>query len=153
MKYLIEAVLINEKGNYMKRLLFSICLTIFLFGSTAFASPVHYSYISATDYAAHQKTITLIDVRSAGSIEENKGTVKGEIWIDPTKTKPLEDFIANHDKDAAYAVYCSCYDDNYAIRATQILTKRGFTNIKVVKGGWVALHDAGVKFISKKGID
>lgn len=130
----------------MRKIFFTF-LAIFMFNSVALANPIPFSYISATDYAANQQNITLIDVRSAGSREENKGEVKGEVWIDPYKAKPLNDFVANYDKNKAYAVFCSCYDDNYAIRTAQILTKKGFTNVRVVKGGWVALHDAHVKFI------
>lgn len=131
----------------MKKIISSTFLVLLLISSIALASPVSYSYISAEEYKTNQQNITLIDVRSPGSRAENKGEVKGEIWINPYKTKPLDDFVASHDKDKAYAVYCSCYDDNYAIRTAQILTKKGFTNVKVIKGGWVALHDAKVDFI------
>lgn len=131
----------------MKRIIASTFLFLFIISSVALASPVPYNFMSATDYKADQQNITLIDVRSPGSRSENKSEAEGEIWINPYKTKPLDNFVDSHDKNKAYAVYCSCYDDNYAIRAAQILTKKGFTNVKVIKGGWVALHDANVKFV------
>jgi rhodanese-related sulfurtransferase len=79
--------------------------------------------------------------------------VPGEIWINPYKTKALEDFVANNDKEKAYVVYCSCLDDGYAIRTAQILTKRGFTNVKVLKNGRDIIENHKLPMEKIKGDD
>lgn len=139
----------RKKGVFYlrKSVIILISLFILAISSVAMANPVPYSFMSAADYKANQESVTLIDVRSPSSRSYSNVEIKGEIWINPYKTKPLEDFISTHDKNKSYAVYCSCTDDNYAIRAAQILTKRGFTNMAVIKGGLVALHNADVKLI------
>lgn len=121
-----------------------------LCSSPLFANPVPYSFITIDDYTS-SNNFALIDVRSEMSRKESNLEVEGEIWINPYREKPLEDFITSHDKDKPYAIFCSCIDDNYSIRAAQVLTKRGFINVKVLKGGWDSIKNSNLKLVKIKG--
>lgn len=130
-----------------------ILLFTFLFvlvSSVVSASPVPYTFMTINEYQKAQD-VQLIDVRSEQSRERSNLQVANEIWINPYKTKPLEDFIANNDKTKSYVIFCSCVKDNYAIRAAQILTKRGFSNVKVLKDGWDSIQKSNMSLIKIKG--
>ena len=138
----------------MKRARIILLFTFFalLISSVSYANPVPYSSMDVSEYQA-AKDIQIVDVRSPQSRERSGLEVKGEIWINPYTTKALEDFVANNDKTKAYAVYCSCTNDNYAIRTVQILTKRGFTNVKVLKNGTEMIAKEQLPLVKIKGDD
>lgn len=128
-----------------------VTLLLTLFTGTIYASPIPYEFITVDQYQQSQDKITLIDVRSVMSRDRSKLEVQDEIWINPYKEKALEDFISTQDKDKPYVIYCSCTNDNYSIRTAQILTKRGFTNVKVLKDGWDSIQKSNIKLVEIKG--
>lgn len=134
------------------RILLIFSFLLIVISSVSYANPVPYSFISLEDYQS-SKTIQIVDVRSEQSRLKSGMEVSGEIWINPYKTKALEDFIANNDKSKSYVVYCSCLDDNYAIRTAQILTKRGFSDVKVLKNGRELVENNKLPMIKIKGDD
>lgn len=112
---------------------------------------VEYSFISLKEYLKAPDTVQVIDVRSEQSRERSKKEVPGEIWINPYKKKPLDDFIAQQDKSKAYMIFCSCPDDGYSIRAAQILFQNGFTNVKVLKDAAKHIEKGRLPMIDMKG--
>ncbi len=134
------------------RILLLFSFLLLMISSVSYANPVPYSYITLEEYQSADN-ITLVDVRSVQSRARSGMEVKGEVWINPFTTKALEDFIATHDKDKAYAVFCSCPADEYSIRTAQILSKRGFTNVKVFKDGKYIIEKEELPLIKIKGDD
>lgn len=128
------------KHRILLPLLFAL-LSTFLFITTAAAEPINVNFVTIEDYIVVKDQTTLIDVRSANSREGSNLGVKKAIWIDPKSGSALQDFIATADKSLSYTIFCSCVDDNYSIRAAQLLVKNGFKNVVVLKGGWDALYD------------
>lgn len=112
---------------------------------------VEYSFITLKEYLKAPDAVQVIDVRSEQSRERSKKEVPGEIWINPYKKKPLDDFIAEQDKSKAYMIFCSCPDDGYSIRAAQILFQNGFTNIKVLKDAAKHIEKGRLPMVDMKG--
>ena len=131
-----------------KRLIFSF-LFVLLIGITAmssvFANPIEAQFTSIEEYKTIKDQSVLIDVRSIYSREGSKRGVVNAIWIDPHSDTALETFMKYQDKGYNYVIFCSCVDDNYSIRAAQILMKNGFQHVTVLKGGWNALIDNGIE--------
>ena len=82
--------------------------------------------------------LTLIDVRSSEGYAASKSTMKGAFHVKVRKLKarlayaPLKDIA----KDREIVTYCACPKDESSISAAQILQSSGFTNVKVLQGGW-----------------
>lgn len=112
---------------------------------------VEYSFMTIKEYLKAPEAVQVIDVRSEQSRERSKKEVPGEIWINPYKKKPLDDFIAQQDKSKAYMIYCSCPDDGYSIRAAQILFQNGFTNVKVLKDAAKHIEKGRLPMVDMKG--
>lgn len=139
------------KTKFSIVLLFTLIFT--LFTSTLYASPIPYKFISVDQYKQSQDKITLLDVRSVMSRSRSNLEIKDAIWIDPYSGKALEDFLSSHDKDKQYVIFCSCTEDNYSIRAAQILSKNEFKNVKVLKNGWDSIKSSDIKLTPIKGDD
>lgn len=144
---------LNVKGGEMmksKIYLATLLALVFVFQVVPLASAaqIPVTFITIDEYQSVQGQSTFIDVRSQNSRAKSKQTVPGAIWIDPQSGQALQDFIATADKDKAYIIFCSCVDDNYSIRAAQLLTKNGFKDVKVLKNGWDAISTSG--FINLK---
>jgi rhodanese-related sulfurtransferase len=112
---------------------------------------IEYSFMTLKEYLKAPEAVQVIDVRSEQSRERSKKEVPGEIWINPYKKKPLDDFIAQQDKSKAYMIYCSCPDDGYSIRAAQILFQNGFTNVKVLKDAAKHIEKGRLPMVDMKG--
>ena len=103
------------------------------------------SFITAEELKAKlskNEAVTIIDVRSANGIDENK--IKGAVYVKLRRLRyrlafqPLKDVPRNRD----VVTYCACPNDEASIRAAQILRESGFTRVHVLKGGWVVWKKA-----------
>ena len=112
---------------------------------------IEYSFMTLKEYLKAPDAVQVVDVRSEQSRQRNKKEVAGEIWINPYKKKPLDDFIAQQDKSKAYMIFCSCPDDVYYIRAAQILFQNGFTNVKVLKDAAKHIEKGRLPMVDMKG--
>src|SRR4030095_12662134 len=87
---------------------------------------------------ASNQPVTIIDVRSSEGYAASTTTIKGAIHFKTRKLKyrlsypPLKDVP----KDREIVTYCACPKDQSSISAAQILQSSGFTNVKVIQGGW-----------------
>ena len=112
---------------------------------------IEYSFMTLKEYLKAPDAVQVIDVRSEQSRQRSKKEVPGEIWINPYKKNPLDDFIAQQDKSKAYMIFCSCPDDGYSIRAAQILFQNGFTNVKVLKDAAKHIEKGRLPMVDIKG--
>jgi rhodanese-related sulfurtransferase len=108
------------------------------------AKQIDVKFLTIDEYKLVANDTTLIDVRSVNSRSKSKMGLPNSVWINPYSGPELEKFITSSDKDKSYVVFCSCTDDNYSIRAAQLLTKNGFKNVTVLKGGWDAIVKSGL---------
>lgn len=120
-------------------------------GQAQSEAQIEYSFITLKGYLKAPDAVQVIDVRSEQSRQRSKKEVPGEIWINPYKKKPLDDFIAQQDKSKAYMIFCSCPDDGYSIRAAQILFQNGFTNVKVLKDAAKHIEKGRLPMVDMKG--
>ena len=112
---------------------------------------IEYSFMTLKEYLKAPDAVQVVDVRSEQSRQRSKKEVPGEIWINPYKKNPLDDFIAQQDKSKAYMIFCSCPDDGYSIRAAQILFQNGFTNVKVLKDAAKHIEKGRLPMVDMKG--
>ena len=112
---------------------------------------IEYSFMTLKEYLKAPDAVQVIDVRSEQSRQRSKKEVPGEIWINPYKKNPLDDFISQQDKSKAYMIFCSCPDDGYSIRAAQILFQNGFTNVKVLKDAAKHIEKGRLPMVDMKG--
>ena len=112
---------------------------------------IEYSFMTLKEYLKAPDAVQVIDVRSEQSRQRSKKEIPGEIWINPYKKNPLDDFIAQQDKSKAYMIFCSCPDDGYSIRAAQILFQNGFTNVKVLKDAAKHIEKGRLPMVDMKG--
>ncbi len=97
--------------------------------------------------------VAIIDVRGSSELSGNDNKIKGAIYVKLRKLRsrlgmpPLKDIP----KDREVVTYCSCPNDEAAVRAVQLLADAGFKRPRVLKGGWVAWKRANgqVESISK----
>ena len=87
---------------------------------------------------AANQPLTLIDVRSSEGYAASKSTIQGAFHLKLRRLRsrlayaPLKDIA----KDREIVTYCACPKDESSISAAQILQSSGFTNVKVLQGGW-----------------
>lgn len=87
---------------------------------------------------AKNAQVTIIDLRSSEGFANSTTTVKGSIHFKLRKLKsrlnfaPLKDLPRNRE----IVTYCACPKDQSSIAAAQILQAAGFTQVKVLQGGW-----------------
>jgi len=97
--------------------------------------------------------IAIIDVRGSSDLSGSDNKIKGAVYVKLRKLRsrlampPLKDIP----KDREVVTYCSCPNDEAAVRAVQLLTDAGFKRARVLRGGWVAWKRANgpVESISK----
>jgi len=88
--------------------------------------------------------LVILDVRNSESYANSDAKIKGAIHVSVRKLKyrlgfpPLKDIP----KDRQVVTYCSCPSDEASIKAAQVLMDSGFTNVRVLKGGWLEWQKA-----------
>jgi rhodanese-related sulfurtransferase len=99
------------------------------------------NFISAEELKTKVNTnepVVIIDVRNSESYASNDAKIKGAMHVNVRKLKyrlgfpPLKDVP----KDRQVVTYCSCPSDEASIKAAHVLSGSGFTNVRVLKGGW-----------------
>ena len=89
---------------------------------------------------ANNEPVIIIDVRSSESFADSGNTIKGSIHFKVRRLKsrlafaPLKDLPRNRE----VVTYCSCPNDEAAVRAARILIEGGFKRARALKGGWSA---------------
>ena len=82
--------------------------------------------------------LVILDVRNSESYASSDAKIRGAIHVSVRKLKyrlgfpPLKDVP----EDRQVVTYCSCPSDEASIKAAQVLMDSGFTNVRVLKGGW-----------------
>jgi rhodanese-related sulfurtransferase len=88
--------------------------------------------------------LVILDVRNSESYASSDAKIKGAIHVSVRKLRyrlgfpPLKDVP----KDRQVVTYCSCPSDEASIKAAQVLMDSGFTNVRVLKGGWLEWQKA-----------
>lgn len=100
-------------------------------------------FITAEDLKAQiakNQPVTIIDVRSTGSLGNDERKVKGAIHVKLRRLRSRLAFSPLKDapRDREVVTYCACPSDEASIRAAQLLLDAGFKRVRVLKGGWVA---------------
>ena len=127
------------------------CLVVLLLMLPVLLSTVHASdekkteatvnFISAEELKTKvnaNEPVVILDVRNSESYANSDAKIKGAMYVNVRKLKyrlgfpPLKDVP----KDRQVITYCSCPSDEASIKAAQVLSSSGFTNVRVLKGGW-----------------
>ncbi|HEX5731930.1 MAG TPA: rhodanese-like domain-containing protein [Blastocatellia bacterium] len=89
---------------------------------------------------AKNEPLVVIDVRSSELFADSGNTIKGAIHFKIRRLRTRLEFapLKNLPRDREVVTYCSCPNDESAIRAAQILIDGGFKHARVLKGGWSA---------------
>lgn len=83
--------------------------------------------------------VVILDVRNPESYASSDAKIKGAIHVSVRKLKYRLGFppLKEVPKDRQVVTYCSCPSDEASIKAAQLLMESGFTNVRVLKGGWL----------------
>lgn len=89
---------------------------------------------------AKNEPVIIIDVRSSESFADSGDTIKGSMHFKLRRLRARLGFapLKNLPRDRDVVTYCSCPNDESAVRAAQILIECGFKRSRVLKGGWSA---------------
>jgi rhodanese-related sulfurtransferase len=84
--------------------------------------------------------LVIIDVRSSESFADSGNTIKGSMHFKLRRLRTRLGFapLKNLPRDREVVTYCSCPNDEAAVRAAEILIDGGFKRSRVLKGGWSA---------------
>ena len=87
---------------------------------------------------ARNDPVLVIDVRSADGFANSTTTVKGSYHFKVRHLKYRSQFPPFKDlpRNGEIVTYCTCPKDEASITAAQILRESGFTNVRVLQGGW-----------------
>ena len=94
---------------------------------------------------AKNEPVAIIDVRGSKSISDSALKIKGAVHVKPRRLQsrlsmpPLKDVP----RDRIIVTYCACPNDESAVLAAQTLVQNGFTQVRVLKGGWTEWLKAG----------
>ena len=91
------------------------------------------------------KDVLIIDVRTEGEFVGNLGHVGGALNISAADlAKRLASGGGEFDGLKSEAVFVTCRTENRSPKAARALTKAGFTNVCVIKGGMAAWNRQGL---------
>ena len=122
------------------------CIVVVLFvlslGVTAaYAQQPAVSTITAEELKAKMASnqpVLVVDVRSPEVFASSTTTVKGSYHFKVRHLKYRSQFPPFKDlpRNGEIVTYCTCPKDEASIAAAQILRESGFTNVRVLQGGW-----------------
>ncbi len=94
---------------------------------------------------AGNQPLTIIDVRGSEGYAASSQRIKGAFHFKLRRLKSRLAFAPLKDlpKDREIVTYCACPKDESSISAAQVLQSSGFTNVKVLQGGWTDWMRAG----------
>ena len=84
--------------------------------------------------------LTIIDVRYEKDWEKSNMKITGAVREDYMR---VETWADKYSKSRFIVLYCACPDERTSARVARELLDRGFTNVRVLKGGWDAWVKAG----------
>jgi rhodanese-related sulfurtransferase len=87
---------------------------------------------------ASNQPVLVVDVRAPEVFANSSTTVKGSYHFKVRHLKYRSQFAPFKDlsRNAEIVTYCACPKDEASIEAAQILRESGFTNVRVLQGGW-----------------
>ena len=87
---------------------------------------------------ASNQPVLVVDVRSPEVFASSSTTVKGSYHFKVRHLKYRSQFPPFKDlpRNGEIVTYCTCPKDEAAIQAAQILRESGFTNVRILQGGW-----------------
>jgi len=82
--------------------------------------------------------VAILDVRSSDGYAHSDEKISGALHMKVRRIKHRLSFapMKGVPKNSLVVTYCSCPADESAIAAARILLQNGFTNVRVLKGGW-----------------
>ena len=83
--------------------------------------------------------IVIVDVRHDILWEESGTKIPGAVRGNAKST----DWAENYDKDTFLVLYCACGSDQTSLAQAEKLMDLRYTEVRVLKGGWVEWVDAG----------
>ncbi|HXG91390.1 MAG TPA: rhodanese-like domain-containing protein [Blastocatellia bacterium] len=89
---------------------------------------------------AAKEPVMIVDLRGQSAYDASDQTVKGSLH---TKVRKVAYRLRELPRDREIVTYCSCPADEAAIIGAQNLLAKGFTRVRVLKGGWNAWLQAG----------
>jgi rhodanese-related sulfurtransferase len=90
--------------------------------------------------------LSIIDVRYEKDWEKSDMKIKGPVREDYMR---VETWADKYPKGKFIVLYCACPDERTSARVARELLDRGFTNVRVLKGGWNAWVKAGYPMVKK----
>jgi rhodanese-related sulfurtransferase len=89
---------------------------------------------------AKNQPLTIIDVRANYGSGNDERKITGAVHVKLRRLSSRLSFSPLKDapRDREVVTYCACPNDEASIRAAQLLMDAGFTQVRVLKGGWVA---------------
>jgi len=122
------------------------CIVVVLFLLTfgvlnAQAQQPSFSTITAEELKAKMasnQAVLVIDVRAPDVFANSSTTVKGSFHFKVRHLKYRTQFAPFRDlpRNGEIVLYCTCPKDEASIAGAQILRESGFTNVRVLQGGW-----------------
>ena len=87
---------------------------------------------------ANNQAVLVVDVRAPDVFANSSTTVKGSYHFKVRHLKYRTQFAPFRDlpRNSEIVTYCTCPKDEASIAAAQILRESGFTNVRVLEGGW-----------------
>jgi rhodanese-related sulfurtransferase len=121
-----------------------IVVVLFVLGlgvTAAYAQQPATSTITAAELKAKMASnqpVLVVDVRSPEVFASSSTTVKGSYHFKVRHLKYRSQFPPFKDlpRNGEIVTYCTCPKDEAAIQAAQILRESGFTNVRILQGGW-----------------
>jgi len=88
---------------------------------------------------ASNQPVLVVDVRAPEVFANSSTTVKGSFHFKVRHLKYRSQFAPFKDlpRNSEIVTYCTCPKDEASIAAAQILRESGFTNVRVLQGGWI----------------
>ena len=83
--------------------------------------------------------VLVVDVRAPEVFANSTTTVKGSYHFKVRHLKYRSQFPPFKDlpRNGEIVLYCTCPKDEASIAGAQILRESGFTNVRVLQGGWI----------------
>src|ERR1043165_3812257 len=124
-----------------KRCIVVVLFVLALGVTAAYAQQPAVSTITAEELKAKMASnqpVLVVDVRAPEVFASSSTTVKGSYHFKVRHLKYRSQFppFKNLPRNGEIVTYCTCPKDEAAIQAAQILRESGFTNVRVLQGGW-----------------
>ena len=118
-----------------------VSFVLALGGTAAHAQQPAVSTISAEELKAkmaNNQPVLVVDVRAPEVFANSSTTVKGSYHFKVRHLKYRSQFAPFKDlpRNSEIVLYCTCPKDEASIAGAQILRESGFTNVRVLQGGW-----------------